>query len=199
MIHPDTELRFINSNKGKGVFATKPIPKGTLTYVSDSLEIEIAPDDSRLRDPRYKSIIETYSFIDRNGTRIISWDHAKYVNHCCQGNSMSSGFGFEIAIRDIAAGEEITDEYGMFNFTYEMKIECDKSPCRNLISGNDLQKYHEEWDRKVISALKLYESVEQPLATYLDDTVKRDLEHFLRTGSGYKSVKELICREEVSR
>jgi uncharacterized protein len=195
MIHPDTELRFINHNKGRGVFATKPIPKGTLTYVSDSLEIEIFPDDPRLNDPRYKHVIETYSFIDRNGTRIISWDHAKYVNHCCQCNTMSSGFGFEIAIRDIAAGEEITDEYGMFNFAYPMDIECDKSPCRKVISGNDLEKYHTEWDQKVTDALKLFNTVNQPLAPYLDDDIQKSLGHYLKTGKGYRSVKELICEE----
>jgi uncharacterized protein len=193
MIHPDTELRFINHNKGKGVFAVKPIPKGTLTYVLDSLEIEILPDDPRLNDPAYKNIIETYSYIDSNGTRIISWDLAKYVNHCCQCNTMSSGYGFEIAIRDIEAGEEITDEYGMFNFTYDMEIECDKSPCRNLISGNDLQKFHAEWDRKVIAALKLFKSVKQPLAQYLDEKIRKSLDYYLETGEGYRSVKELIC------
>jgi len=192
MIHPDTELRFINYNKGKGVFATKPIPKGTLTYVADDLEIEIEPDDFRLSDPRYKNIIETYSFINRDGKRIISWDHAKFVNHCCQGNTMSTGYGFEIAIRDIEKNEEITDEYGMFNFTYDMEIECDKSPCRNVISGKDLHKYHEEWDRKVKSALENYLNVEQPLELFLDTNVEKDLISYLKTGSGYKSVKDLI-------
>ena len=201
MIHPDTDLRFINHNKGRGVFATKPIPKGTLTYVSDLLEIEILPDDPRLKDPKYKEIIETYSFIDRNGTRIISWDNAKYVNHCCHCNTMSTGYGFEIAIRDIAAGEEITDEYGMFNFKYDMEIECEKTPCRNLISGGDLRNYYDEWDRKVIEALKQYNSVKQPLALFLDHEVRKSLERYLETGKGYQSVKELIYDrgEKVSR
>lgn len=192
MIHPHTELRFINQNKGRGIFATKQIPKGTLTYVADDLEIEIDPDDVRLSDPRYKNIIETYSFINRDGKRIISWDNAKYVNHCCQCNTMSTGYGFEIAIRDIEKNEEITDEYGMFNFTYDMEIECDKSPCRNLISGKDLQKYHEEWDSKVKNALENYLNVEQPLALFLHTNVEKDLISYLKTGSGYKSVKDLI-------
>lgn len=192
MIHPDTELRFINHNKGRGIFATKPIPKGTLTYVSDDLEIVIDPDDYRLSDPRYKNIIETYSFINRDGKRIISWDHAKFVNHCCQCNTMSTGYGFEIAIRDIEKNEEITDEYGMFNFSHDMEIECDKTPCRNVISGKDLQEYHEEWDRKVMSALKNYLNVEQPLALFLDTNVEKDLISYLKTGSDYKSVKDLI-------
>lgn len=109
------------------------IPKGTLTYVKDELEIVIEPDDKRLSDPKYSNIIDTYSFIDRDGKRNLSWDHAKYVNHCCQCNSISTGYGFEIAIRDIPDGEEITDEYSMFNFPSRMQLDCDKFPCRKLI------------------------------------------------------------------
>ena len=34
MIHPDTELRFISPEIGFGVFATKLIPQGTITWPS---------------------------------------------------------------------------------------------------------------------------------------------------------------------
>ncbi len=191
MIHPHTELRFINKSKGRGVFATKPIPKGTLTYVKDDLEIVISPDDSRLTDPRYKDLIETYSFIDRDGSRILSWDHAKYVNHCCQCNTMSTGYGFEIAIRDIATDEEITDEYSMFNFPSDMHLVCDKSPCREVISDRDLEKYHREWDKVVKSALREFSLVDQPLDSYLSDETRHKLDEFLSTGKNYISVIEL--------
>ncbi|CAN5282423.1 hypothetical protein BH23BAC3_BH23BAC3_06320 [soil metagenome] len=191
MIHPHTELRFINKGKGRGVFATKPISKGTLTYVKDELEIVISPDDSRLTDPKYKDLIETYSFIDRDGSRILSWDHAKYVNHCCQCNTMSTGYGFEIAIRDIARGEEITDEYSMFNFPSDMHLECDKSPCREVISDRDLEKNHREWDKIVKSALREFTAVDQPLDIYLSDEIRHKLIEFLSTGNNYISVMEL--------
>jgi uncharacterized protein len=192
MIHPDTELRFVNPEKGRGVFATNFIPRGTLTYVQDRLEILIPPGDPRLNDPAYIDLIETYSFIDSNGVRIISWDHAKYVNHCCRCNTMSTGYGFEIAIRDIAEGEEITDEYGMFNFTYSMELSCENTPCRNVISGSDILTYHEEWDRVVAEALQQYLLVDQPLASFMDTDVQNELIEFLKTGKNYRSVKELI-------
>lgn len=191
MIHPHTELRFINKSKGRGVFATNPIPKGTLTYVKDALEIVISPDDNRLTDPKYRDLIETYSFIDRDGSRILSWDHAKYVNHCCQCNTMSTGYGFEIAIRDIARDEEITDEYSMFNFPSDMHLVCDKSPCREVISDRDLEKYHTEWDKVVKSALREFKLVDQPLDSYLSDETRHNLDEFLSTGKNYISVIEL--------
>ena len=115
MIHPDTELRKVNDTIGYGVFAKCDIPKGTIVYVKDPLEIEVEPERFEELDPTYQSIVNWFSYIDERGVRIISWDIAKYVNHSCDANSISTGYGFEIATRDIAAGEEITDEYGIFN------------------------------------------------------------------------------------
>ena len=192
MIHPHTELRFINKSKGRGVFATKPLPKGTLTYVEDDLEIVIPPGDERLTDLKYKDLVETYSFIDRNGNRIISWDHAKYVNHCCQCNTMSTGYGFEIAIRDIAQGEEITDEYSLFNFSSKMHLSCEKSPCRKEISARDPEIYYQVWDEKIKHALHEYSRVKQPLDVYLRNEIRDNLSEYLKTGKNYISVAELV-------
>ena len=41
MLHPDTELRVVSADIGFGVFATALIPKGTIVYIKDPLEIEI--------------------------------------------------------------------------------------------------------------------------------------------------------------
>ncbi len=38
MMHPHSELRFINESIGYGVFATKFIPKGTITWILDELD-----------------------------------------------------------------------------------------------------------------------------------------------------------------
>lgn len=191
MIHPDTELKQVNKTKGRGVFATKSIPVGTITYVKDPLEIEIAPGDPRLQHPRLSSIIETYTYIDEDGVRILSWDNAKYVNHCCCCNTMSTGYGFEIAIRDIAAGEEITDEYGMFNVEYEMELSCEKSDCRRTVNGNDLDKHYREWDRIVRNSLQHVNTVKQPLFSFMDNETRNALQQFLDTGEGYRSVLNL--------
>ncbi|MEX0662076.1 MAG: SET domain-containing protein [Balneolaceae bacterium] len=195
MIHPDTELRFINNLKGRGVFSTKPIAKGTLTYVKDDLEVVIEADDERLSDPRYKDLIDTYSFMDHDGKRIVSWDHAKYVNHCCQCNTMSTGYGFEIAIRNIAAGEEITDEYSMFNFPSSIQLHCDKFPCRKSITSHDLKLYHKQWDEIVKSALNQFQQVDQPLAPFLCNKTEALLNEYLQNGNHYISVLELAYQE----
>jgi uncharacterized protein len=115
MIHPNSRIQFISDNVGCGVFATAFIPKGTIVYVKDFMELTITPEQYEKLPHVLQEKVEKYSYIENQGNRIVSWDHGKYVNHCCDCNTISTGYGFEIAIRDIHPGEEITDEYGLFN------------------------------------------------------------------------------------
>ena len=191
MIHPSTEVRYIDKHVGWGVFATSKIPMGTITYVWDPLEIEVGPEDPRLDDPRTAEMIERYSYLDPGGTRIVSWDHAKYVNHCCQCNTMSTAYGFEIAVRDIEAGEEITDEYGMFNGPGPMDLQCSDEPCRGPVEAIDLDRFYESWDSQVHAALRLALDVEQPLWPLVDPPTVRAITRLARSNEGYRSVREL--------
>ena len=202
MLHPSTEVREVNDQVGKGVFATADLPMGTITYAWDPLELEIQPDDPRLEDPSLAPAIERYSYIDPNGVRILSWDDAKYVNHCCQCNTMSTAYGFEIAIRNISAGEEITDEYGMFNLQSPMLVHCATGPCRKRVEATDLERNYRHWDRLVQAALKVAIGVDQPLWHLLDVTTTTAVERYARWGDGYRSVRELHAlahvREQLS-
>jgi hypothetical protein len=194
MIHPHTELRFISPEVGYGVFATQLIPEGTITYVKDSLEMVITPTDFLLHGPEMQTMIEKYSYIDEHGNRIVSWDFAKYVNHCCQCNTISTGYGFEMAIRDILPGEQITDEYGIFNLTYEMPLQCQEPQCRKLIRPSDFEEYYLSWDRKIQHALPRLFAVEQPLLPLLDAGVREELDAFYEHPERYRSVYALRLR-----
>ena len=191
MIHPHTRIHFINEEMGYGVFATQFIPKGTITYVKDSLELEITLEDYALHTPQMQQQIEKYSYIDERGVRIVSWDFAKYVNHCCECNTMSTGYGFEIAIRDIYPGEEITDEYGIFNMEQDMVLECKKPGCRGLVCSADLDRYQAKWDAGLKEALRHFNEVEQPLAPFLEEDTAIALENYLSGKKQYKSVYHL--------
>ena len=195
MIHPNTKIQHINDQIGYGVFATEFIPKGTITYVKDSLELEISQADFSKHSPEMQEQIEKYSYIDEKGNRIVSWDFAKYVNHCCDCNTMSTGYGFEIAIRDIQIGEQITDEYGMFNMTDQMFLECSRPNCRGMVGHTDLDKYYEEWDRKVQPALMAYAHVDQPLSCFLDNQTLEELQGLFLDQKNYKSVLHLKFRQ----
>jgi len=179
---------------GYGVFATTFIPKGTITYVKDALEVEVTPGSYAQYDDSIQAVIDKYSYIDERGIRIVSWDFAKYVNHCCHCNTMSTGYGFEIAIRDIQAGEEITDEYGLFNLDKDMEIACSKPHCRRKLTNGDLDLYFADWDQKVLPALREVLEVPQPLVEYLDGKTMTDLLAFAQSEDNYKSVAYLKYR-----
>ena len=196
MIHPNTELKFINELVGYGVFATKDIPEGTITYVKDSLEITVSPTEFLLHSQEMQDAIEKYSYIDENGNRIISWDFAKYVNHCCNCNTISTGYGFEIAIRDIKAGEQITDEYGIFNIEQEMELTCGENCCRKKLTPRDFDLYYKAWDEKIKLALKKIYSVDQPLIALLDESIQIGVSNFIKEPKRYKSVYSLKYHKE---
>jgi hypothetical protein len=191
MIHPDLELRYINDAIGYGVFAKKFLPKGTITYIKDSLEIEISPEDYQAHPPVMQQAIEKYSYIDERGYRIVSWDIAKYVNHCCQCNTMSTGYGFEFALRDIEPGEQVTDEYGIFNLQYEMPVYCGKAECRKMIRPDDFDRYYKEWDKSILQALPQLHQVEQPLLPMMDPAMREELDAFFEDEANYRSVYSL--------
>lgn len=191
MIHPNTELKFLGEPVGYGVFATADIPRGTIVYVKDSLELVITPTDYLMHNQEMQDVIEKYSYIDENGNRIISWDFAKYVNHCCNCNTISTGYGFEIAIKDIKKGEQITDEYGIFNLTQEMTLHCGDATCRKVIKPSDFDTYYQDWDHKIKDAIGKLFDVEQPLIPFIEKNTREELDEFFTNPEKYKSVYAL--------
>jgi hypothetical protein len=189
MIHPNTELRLVSAVVGYGVYARSPIPRGTVVYLRDALEVVVAPDSPLLADPAYRPVIEKFSYLDDRCNRIISWDIAKYVNHCCHANTLSTGYGFEIAVRDIAAGEQITDDYRMFLAEGEaMPLVCDYADCRGVLRPDEFDSLADQWDAQVRVALADLPHVTQPLMPFMDRKLRQSLNRYLRTGRGYRSI-----------
>jgi len=63
-VHPDTELRFVSPAIGWGVFATRDIPTGTITWALDVLDQHLSDEDIR-RLPDYdRELVEKYAYID---------------------------------------------------------------------------------------------------------------------------------------
>jgi hypothetical protein len=191
MIHPATDLRFVNDIIGLGVFAIADIPKGTIVYAKDCFDIELTPEAFAELRPPLQTLAERYSYLDERGVRIISWDHAKYVNHRCDCNTMSTGYGFEIALRDISAGEEITDEYGLFNMDQEIELACGCEGCRGVLRPDDIETWFPVWDARVKEALACLRRVPQPLWAVLEEDIRREVEAYLGGKAGYRSVLSL--------
>ncbi len=191
MIHPHTQLQYINDIVGYGVFATQLIPKGTVIYVQDSLDLEIFPDEYETHSAEMKTHIEKYSYINERGVRIVSWDFAKYVNHCCHSNTMSTAYGFDIALQDIQKGEELTCDYGMLNVEKDMELVCQKIDCRSILKPTDFETCHRAWDEKIRAALPYYLEVEQPLESLILPQNLAALQEYLVRDKRYQSILKL--------
>ncbi|CEG29309.1 SET domain-containing protein [Bacillus sp. B-jedd] len=167
MIHPDTELRVVDEEIGLGVFATKLIPKGTVTLALDSLDQIFEPSYLNSLDPLRSAPFEKYTYRDQEGRYILSWDHGKYVNHSFHANCFTTPYGFDIAVRDIHAGEQLTNEYGLFNLDEPFLCRPEEGSERTSVSKADLIKYYPEWDAKILDAFKAFEQVSQPLDLFI--------------------------------
>lgn len=185
MIHPHTELRTVSPEIGVGVFATRLIPKGTIVYVKDPLEIIISPDHTMFDSPVFHQIIDTYAIINADGNYEISWDYAKYVNHCCHYNAICTSFGVDIAIRDILPGEQILEDYGMFNVTYPMNLVCTFEDCRKKVTSGDFELLEDRWDADAREALASIRGVPQLLWDVMFPETREKLTNYLDSGEGY--------------
>lgn len=193
MIHPDTRIQYVNDTVGYGVFATAVLPIGTLVYVQDPLDIIIPPDSEWLKDPFIRKAIDKYSTIEPpDGARHLSWDLAKHVNHCCHANLLSTGYGFEIAVSDIEPGEELRDDYAMFNLRWDIPLSDCHANCRGWIKAVDLARQVEIWDTQIKTALQRVLLVAQPLWPLLDIKTKGDLHSTIKNGTPYRSVSGLM-------
>jgi hypothetical protein len=173
MIHPDTELRFISPLIGYGVVATSYIPKGTITWALDKLDRVFTQAEVEVMDDVYKGILNKYCYRDNHGDLILCWDHSRYVNHSFNSNCITTAYNFEIAVRDIHAGEELTDDYGYLNCLEPFKCLPEPNTFRTDVLPDDLLHFYKEWDDKVSAAFHHFNKVNQPLAFLIDPVYRR--------------------------
>lgn len=168
MIHPKTELRFISKEVGYGVFATDFIPAGTITWVMDKLDREFRPEEFFAMDLVYQNIIDTYTFRNNIGNYVLCWDHGRFVNHSFNANCLTTAYDFEIAIRDILPGEQLTDDYGYLNIKDPFTA-VDEGTERKIVYPDDLVRYYKVWDEKILKVFGKINAYEQPLRVLIKD------------------------------
>ncbi|MFH6768040.1 SET domain-containing protein [Gaetbulibacter aquiaggeris] len=174
MIHPKTELKFISNEIGHGVVATEFIPAGTITWALDKLDREFSPDAFKAMDALYQDILETYTFRNSNGNLVLCWDHGRYVNHSFNSNCLSTAYDFEIAIRDIHPGEQLTDDYGYLNISKPFRG-IDEGTKRKVVYPDDLLKYSKMWDKKLLKVFNRIPKLEQPLRSLIPENLWNEI------------------------
>lgn len=115
-----------------GCFTTEPIKKGTyvVEYTGPRLTVEEA-------DRLYQSRDDTYLFgLSEGKTVIDGTGMAAFINHCCDGNCETDeidGRIWIVAARDIAAGEELSYDYCMYDGDGHAPCRCGAGNCRGTL------------------------------------------------------------------
>jgi len=116
-----------------GVFAIDPIPKGTrvLEYTGERMKHEAA-------DALYDHRPYTYLFGFGDGSHVIDgYGLAMYVNHSCDPNCETEEDDqrhvWISAMRDIAAGEELTYDYFLYDGDGDAPCTCGHANCRGTM------------------------------------------------------------------
>ncbi len=168
MLHPQTTLKWIDSEIGYGVFATTFIPRGTLVWVRDWLDIILTPQQVRDLPPTMREQVDKYAYIDRHGRHVVLWDFTRYLNHSCEPNLRSVGDSFDVAVRDIHPGEQITTDYAGCNAVELPRCCCGAANCRGEIHPkDDTDRLSEAWDEEVRQAWQLASQVHQPVLPFV--------------------------------
>lgn len=188
MLHPDTELRKINEVLGYGVFATRLIPQGTITWALDPLDQILPPHAVEQLEEQYNGQLTRYTWVTAKGQRILCWDFGRFMNHSCAANSYGpGGYQFEIAVRDIFPDEEITCDYATLNLENPLVCQCDSSQCRGVVSSDDLEKVGFSCDVLIRSAFARIRKVNQPLWLWVESQ-NREIDSMLHHPATIPSV-----------
>ena len=127
--------------QGRGLFAIESIRSGEIVCVKgghifggselQKLAPKLGPAELQVADNLF---IGPVNEEEREGSMIFS-------NHSCDPNIGVQGQIVFVAMRDIAASEELTHDWAMTDDDmYEMECHCHARNCRKVITGQDWKK-----------------------------------------------------------
>ena len=124
-----------------------PIPKGAFVIEYTGPRLTVAEADER-----YAGQEETYLFGLEDGKQVIDgYGIAAFINHSCDPNCQTTededGRVWIFALRDIAAGEELTYDYGLYDGDEDdpSTCICGAKSCRGtLYSEEEIERRAEE-------------------------------------------------------
>lgn len=104
---------------GFGVFATEGIAAGTPVWqFTAGFDLDLDPGVLENLPAHFRGRLLHYGYIDPRLNRyILCCDDARFLNHSDHPNLRSEfttdRYGIDVAVRDIAAGDELTVDYGI--------------------------------------------------------------------------------------
>lgn len=113
---------------GLGLYAVDPVARGTAIWrFAPGFDHDFSPEDYAALPLLAREHVRWFCYVDRaNGHYILSGDHACFINHSPAPNTGGPP-GVDrpeatVALRDIAAGEEITCDYFAYDADTPWKL-----------------------------------------------------------------------------
>ena len=105
---------------GLGVFADQRIPAGAAVWqFMPGWDIEKGLDEIGNLPEHAQEMLRHFGYVDRYLNRLIlCFDNGRFINHSSRPNVGTDyqrcPYGLDVALRDIAKGEELTSDYATF-------------------------------------------------------------------------------------
>lgn len=127
--------------EGRGLIAVEAIGRDEVVavkggHIVDTLTLHALPE--RLQNSEIQIA---------DGLHLAALDEAEYepvmlfLNHSCEPNVGFAGNIVLVAMRDVAAGEELTTDYALFDdYQGSMRCRCGTASCRGTIDGRDWRR-----------------------------------------------------------
>jgi SET domain-containing protein len=139
-LHPDVAVRR-STIEGRGLFARAPIPAGTVVSRVGGRLVSGAELRRLFADPD-QPYVDTITVAADTHLVLPPRRDNGYGNHGCDPNLWWTG-PYELAARrDIAAGEELTNDYATSTAEpgFTMSCGCGAAVCRGTVTGADWQR-----------------------------------------------------------
>jgi uncharacterized protein len=114
---------------GIGLFADEDIAKGTVTwrYMANFDRLLTRDEIDGLPEPARSNILDHVYLNAASGRFVLCADNARFMNHADDPNTAGvhepgAVEGYDIATRDIRAGEEMTCDYRTFDAHVDIKL-----------------------------------------------------------------------------
>lgn len=152
-LHADVEVR-TSPIAGKGLFARAALPAGTVvSRLGGRLVSEAELRELFARAAREQGYVDTVSVAGELHLVLPPRRPNGYGNHSCDPNLWWVDAYTLAARRDIAAGEEVTNDYGTSTAVADFRMDCacGTALCRGVLTGDDWQlpdlreRYGDHW------------------------------------------------------
>jgi hypothetical protein len=126
---------------GRGLFAKETIAKDEIVVVKGGYVLTREQRD-RISETLGPAEIQITQELFIGPTNLSERDGGMMqLNHSCEPNLGLQGQIVFVAMREIAAGEELTFDYAMTDDEpYQMRCHCGSAECRKVITGADWQR-----------------------------------------------------------